>query len=200
MNLYQGCRFAALGLCRLLFRVGSEGCEHVPSAGGVILASNHASYVDPVLIGVATKRQLSYVTKAEFFSVPFLGWLVSKLNCIPIDRTKGDRRGLMAIERRLKAGWGMFLSPEGTRNKSGKLLSPKAGVGMLSKRANVPVVPAYVHGTVNIWKSLIGLDRVVVRFGEPIRFEPGQLPASRREAYQSISSEVMRHISDLKPR
>ena len=101
MSFYRACKLASWGLCYLLFRIRSEGWRHVPARGGVILASNHASYVDPVLIGVATIRDLSYVTKREFFTVPGLGPLVRALNSIPIDRSKGDRQGLAAIERRL---------------------------------------------------------------------------------------------------
>ena len=198
MTFYRACWTAAKGLSILLFRPKFDGPRCVPRSGGLILASNHASYVDPVLIGVATTRELSYVTKREFFTVPFLGRLVGMLNCIPIDRSKGDRQGLAAIERRLKQGWAMFLSPEGTRNKSPRLLSPKLGVGMLSRRADVPVVPVYVHGTRNVWKSIIGLDRLVVRFGEPMRFEPGSLPSNRREASQFISNAVMQRIRDLR--
>jgi 1-acyl-sn-glycerol-3-phosphate acyltransferase len=198
MTIYRACWSAAKGLCILLFRPKFDGPQNVPTGTGLILASNHASYVDPVLIGVATTRELSYVTKREFFTVPLLGPLVAKLNCIPIDRGKGDRQGLAAIERRLKQGWAMFLSPEGTRNKSPRLLSPKLGVGMLSRRAGVPVVPVYVHGTRNVWKSMIGLDRVVVRFGEPMWFEPEDLPSNKREASQFISNEVMQCIRDLR--
>lgn len=198
MTLYRACWWVARGLCFLLFRLKSEGQRGIPAEGGVILASNHASYVDPVLIGVATSRVLSYVTKREFFTVPLLGRLVHALNAIPIDRGKRDRQGLVAIERRLKQGWAMFLSPEGTRNKSGRLLTPKPGVGMLSRRTGVPVVPVYVHGTRNVWRSAVGLDRVVIRFGAPLRFTPDGLPSNRREASQFISSEVMQRIRDLR--
>jgi 1-acyl-sn-glycerol-3-phosphate acyltransferase len=198
MTLYRACWWAARGLSFMLFRLRHEGQRQIPATGGLILASNHASYVDPVLIGVATSRVLSYVTKREFFTVPFLGPLVHRLNAIPIDRGKGDRQGLAAIERRLKQGWAMFLSPEGTRNKSPRLLSPKLGVGMLSRRADVPVVPVYVHGTRNVWRSMIGLDRVVIRFGAPLRFAPDGLPSNRREASQFISNEVMQRIRDLR--
>ena len=198
MHFYRACWWVSYGLSRLLFRLRTEGREHIPASGGLILASNHCSYVDPVLIGVAAGRELLYVTKREFFSVPFLGWLVEKLNALPIHRSRGDRDALVAIEKQLQAGRAMFLAPEGTRNKTGRFLKPKAGVGMMVYRTRVPVMPVYISGTVNVWKSLIGLSRVVVRFGEPVRFHPNQLSSRRKEAYQSISSEVMRKIGDLK--
>lgn len=200
MTLYRFCWGIAFGLCVVLFRLRVEGQGRVPRCGGAILASNHAAYPDPVFIGVAAGRELFYVTKQEVFPVPFLGWFIRKLNALPIDRSRGDRSGLLAIEARLKSGGAMFLSPEGTRNKSERLLAPKAGVGMLAYRASVPVVPVYIFGTKNVWKSLVGLSRVVVRFGEPISFHSGRLPERRRDAYQSISCEVMRQIRALKQR
>jgi 1-acyl-sn-glycerol-3-phosphate acyltransferase len=198
MRLYWACWWIAYGLSRFFFRIRTEGRKHVPANGGLILASNHCSYADPVLIGVAARRELLYVTKQEVFAIPFLGWLVRNLNAMPIDRSRGDRGGLMAIETRLEHGGAMFLSPEGTRNKTGRFLKPKAGVGMMVYRTRVPVVPVYISGTVNVWKSLIGLSQVVVKFGEPIRFHPDRLPSRRKEAYYSISSEVMHKIGDLK--
>ncbi len=189
-----------VGACSCLFRLHVAGRQFVPRRGGVILASNHASYADPVFIGVAACRELSYVTKQEAFPVPVLGWLIRKLNALPIDRSRGDRGALRGIEGCLKAGGAMFLSPEGTRNKTSRLRRPKDGVGMLAYRARVPVVPVYISGTVNIWTSLIGLNRVTVRFGEPICVSPAGLPARRRAVYRSISSEVMHCIGNLRPR
>ena len=188
------------GACTCLFRLRVAGRHFVPRRGGVILASNHVSYTDAVFIGVAAGRELSYVTKQEAFPVPFLGWLIRKLNALPIDRSRGDRGALRAIEQRLTSGGAMFLSPEGTRNKASELRPPKDGVGMLAYRARVPVVPVYISGTVNIWTSLIGLSRVTVRFGKPIRVSPAGLPARRRAAYHTISSEVMHRIGNLRPR
>ena len=189
-----------VGLCSCLFRLRVAGCHFVPRSGGVILASNHASFADPVFIGVAACRELSYVTKQEAFPVPIVGWLIRKLNALPIDRSRGDRGALRSIEGCLKAGGAMFLSPEGTRNKTSTLRPPKDGVGMLAYRARVPVVPVFVSGTVNIWASLIGLNHVTVRFGKPIQVTPSGLPARRRAAYHSISSEVMLSIGNLRPR
>jgi 1-acyl-sn-glycerol-3-phosphate acyltransferase len=188
------------GACICLFRLRVAGGHFVPRRGGVILASNHASFADAVFIGVAAGRELSYVTKQEAFPVPILGWLIRKLNAMPIDRSRGDRGALRCIEQCLRAGGAMFISPEGTRNKTSRLRPPKDGVGMLAYRARVPVVPVYISGTVNIWTSLIGLNRVTVRFGKPVCVSPTGLPARRRAAYHSISSEVMHRIGNLRPR
>ncbi len=198
MTFYRGCWGVLLGLASLFFRLRVEGQRHIPTDGGVILASNHCSYVDPVLIGLAAERELWYVTKQDVFPVPVLGWLIRKVHAMPMDRSRGDREALALMEGRLRSGAAVLIFPEGTRNKTGRLLRPKAGVGMMVHRASVPVVPACILGTVNVWKCLIGLRRPVVRFGEPIHFSPDRLPSRRRDAYHSISSEVMRKIGDLR--
>lgn len=198
MTFYRTVWWIAYCLSGLLFRVRVEGRGNIPTVGGIVLACNHCSYVDPVLIGVAAGRELWYVTKREVFPLPLLGRLILKLHAMPIDRSRGDRVGLRTMESHLKGGRAILLFPEGKRNRSGQFLIPKSGVGMVVFRTSVPVVPVYLSGTVNVWKNLIGLDRVTVRFGEPIRFRPDQLPQRRKEAYKSISCEVMQKISDLK--
>ena len=170
----------------------------MPANGGVIVAGNHCSYADPVIIGVAAGRELWYLAKAEVFSVPFLGSLLVRLHSMPVDRSRGDRGALMAWAAKLESGGAVLIFPEGTRNKSGQFLKPRLGIGMLGYRARVPVVPVYLSGTVNIWKNLIGMERVTVRFGKPIRLCPEKLPERRKDAYYSISSEVMQNIEELK--
>ena len=197
-RFYRTCWWLAYIFAGLLFRQRTEGREHIPPRGRMILASNHCSYVDPVLIGVAAGRELWYLTKRESFSVPFLGWLIRALHAMPVDRSRGDRAALMALEDRLKSDRAVLLFPEGTRNKSGRFIKPKSGVGMAAYRTTAPVVPVYISGTVNVWKALVGMGRVTIRFGEPLRHFPDQLPSRRRSAYQSISSEVMRKIEDLR--
>ena len=196
---YRGCWWIAYGLSRLLFRLRVEGAEHLPTQGGLIVASNHRSYIDPVLIGVAAVRELSYVTKREVVKVPLLGWLIRKLNAIPIDRSRGDRAALRAAEDRLKSGGALFLFPEGTRNKGDRFLDPKPGIGIIVSRVGVPVVPAHIYGTTNVWTSLVGLSAVIVRFGRPIRNRVDERQMSRKETYHAISREVMCRIKALGP-
>jgi len=200
MNLYRFCWWLAYVFAASLFRVRVEGRRNIPLKNGVILASNHCSYVDPVIIGVAAGRELWYLAKAELFPIPLLGRLIHNLNAMPVDRRRGDRGALLAWSQLLKAGHPVLIFPEGTRNKSSRFIKPRSGVGMLVYRAQVPVVPVYISGSVNVWKTMIGLDRITVRFGEPIFFAPADLPERRKDAYEFISSEVMHHIAMLKRR
>ena len=198
LTFYRTCWWLAYAFARLFFRLRIEGADQVPLRGGAILASNHVSYVDPILIGVAAFRELFYVTKRESFEVPGLGWLLRNLNAIPIDRSRGDRGALAAYERVLVGGGAIFIAPEGTRNKSGSFLDPKPGVGMLVNRAGVPVVPVYVDGTMSIWRVMLGLDTITIRFGRPIDYDRNQFGTVKKHIYRAISQDVMAHIEDLK--
>ena len=200
MTLYRFCWWLAYGFAALMFRVRVEGRRNIPLKNGVILASNHCSFIDPVIIGVAAGRELWYLAKAELFPVPLLGRLIGNLNAMPVDRSRGDRGALLAWSQLLKTGRSVLIFPEGTRNKSPRFFKPRSGVGMLVYRAQVPVVPVHISGSVNVWKTMVGLDRITVRFGKPVFFIPEDLPERRKDAYESISNEVMDHIATLKQR
>ncbi len=197
MTFYRFCWWLAYGLAVCLFRLRVEGRRHIPRSGAVILAANHCSQVDPVIIGVAAGRELWYLAKAEIFPIPLLGKLIRKLHAMPVDRHRGDRGALLAWTKTLQCGNPVLIFPEGTRNKRPGFLCPRAGVGMLVYRTGAPVIPVYISGTINIWKSIFGLERGLVRFGKPIFVSPEQLPNRRRDAYHFISHEVMRHLAVL---
>lgn len=198
MTFYRFFWWLAYGLAVILFRLRVEGRCHIPRSGALILAANHRSYVDPVIIGVAAGRELWYLAKAELFPIPLLGKLIHRLHAMPVDRSRGDRSAFLAWTKTLQAGNSVLIFPEGTRNKRPDFLRPRAGVGMLVYRTQAPVIPVYISGTVNIWKTMIGLERLQVRFGEPIFHSSKQLPDRRRDAYNFITHEVMRHLAVLK--
>ena len=197
MTFYRFCWWLAYGLAVFLFRVRVEGRHHIPRSGAVVLAGNHTSQVDPVIIGVAAGRELWYLAKAELFSIPLLGKLIRDLHAMPVDRRRGDRSALLAWTEILKSGHPVLIFPEGRRNKKPGLLRPRPGIGMLVYRTRAPVVPVYISGSVNIWKTMIGFDRLQVRFGKPISFDFERLPERRRDAYDFISHEVMNHVVTL---
>ncbi|MBT3605790.1 MAG: 1-acyl-sn-glycerol-3-phosphate acyltransferase [Candidatus Latescibacteria bacterium] len=197
MTFYRFIWWIAYAVAALLFRVRVEGRQNIPSNGGFVVAINHCSYVDPVIIGVAAGRELWYLAKAELFSVPGLGWLIRNLNAMPVDRRRGDRSAIMTWTQLLRAGRPVLIFPEGTRNKKPGFLKPRPGIGMLVHRTQVPVLPAYISGTTRIWKTVLGLDRLTVRFGKPIQFCADQLPERRKDAYYFISKQVMLQIGKI---
>ena len=173
-----------------------EGQEHIPDEGGVILASNHVSYFDPPIIGVASPRELSFLAKRELFSFPPFRVLITRLNAIPLDRSGMPRAALKTVIELIRAGKVVLLFPEGTRSRSGELGEARAGVGMISVTTGRPVVPVCVEGTGRIFKALLGLGGVRVRFGAPV--SPDRIRGGRKDRYRHLSDQVMKEIAKLR--
>jgi 1-acyl-sn-glycerol-3-phosphate acyltransferase len=182
--------------------------ERVPLKGPVILACNHASFLDPMLVGAALKRDINYLARETLFDFPVVGWVLRQWNSVPVDREGGGAKGLKAILDRLLNGGGIILFPEGTRSRDGQLQSARSGVGLTVIKSNAPVVPARVFGTYQAYGRNMRIPRprrVGVKFGEPMLFE--QLRAEARtctrsrlkEIYQQVADEIMAAIAKLEP-
>jgi 1-acyl-sn-glycerol-3-phosphate acyltransferase len=188
------------------FRVRYIGAEHVPRTGGVILAANHASYLDPPVVGSGLDRDINYLARQSLFRFPLMGRLLVSWNSVPVDRDGGGARGLKNILERLLGGAGIILFPEGTRSRDGKLQPAQAGIGLVVAKSDALVVPVHVFGSYKAWgrNQKIPLPkRITVRYGEPMRFE--KLRAEARECskerlkaiYQQIADEIMAAIAAL---
>ncbi|HXU75975.1 MAG TPA: lysophospholipid acyltransferase family protein [Methylomirabilota bacterium] len=182
--------------------------ERVPLKGPVILACNHASFLDPMLVGAALKRDINYLARETLFDFPVVGWVLRQWNSVPVDREGGGAKGLKAILDRLLNGGGIILFPEGTRSRDGQLQNARSGVGLTVIKSNAPVVPARVFGTYQAYGRNMRIPRprrVGVKFGEPMLFE--QLRAEARtctrprlkEIYQQVADEIMAAIAKLEP-
>ena len=183
---------------KLVFRIRVSGREHIPVTGGFILASNHISYYDPLLLGSWSTRQMYFFAKAELFRNRLFGAIISRTNAIPVKRGTVDRQ---AVDRALEAivgGYGLVMFPEGTRSRTGQFLDPKGGLGMLAIRAQCPIVPAYVHGADRLKDCFWGRDRLSISFGEPFGMEWVSKFHETKEGYESLSREVMGRISEIK--
>ena len=198
---------------RVLFTVylrwRAFNAERVPRTGSVILACNHASILDPPVVGCALHRQINYLARATLFDIPVVGWLFRKWNSIPIDRDGGNAAGLRIILERLHAGNGIILFPEGTRTRDGNLQPAHSGIGLIVAKSDAPVVPVRTFGTFEAWgrnQKLPHPKRVVVKYGEPLRFETWRAEAKNcsksrlKEIYQQIADEIMAAIARLEPR
>ena len=125
--------------------------ERVPLQGPVILASNHASHLDPPLVGAGLPRALNYLARESLFNLPIGGWALRNVNAVPVDRDGAGAAGLRAIFNRLRQGGAIVLFPEGTRSKDGRLQKARSGVGLVVIKSSAPVVPVHVFGTYDAW-------------------------------------------------
>jgi 1-acyl-sn-glycerol-3-phosphate acyltransferase len=183
--------------------------EHVPMTGPVILASNHASFLDPPLVGSGVKRDINYMARKSLFRYPGIGQILRAVQAVPVDRDGGGAAGLKAILDRLNAGGGIVLFPEGTRTKDGNLQPARSGVGLVVAKSAAPVVPVRVFGTYDArWKRLRLLrpPRVSIKYGRPMQFEKLRAEAKDctkarlKEIYQEIADELMAEIAKTEPK
>jgi len=202
--------FAGWTLFRLMyatyFRWQVFNAERVPVTGGVILASNHASFLDPPLVGSGLKRPINYLARESLFHNPVAGWVLRNWQAVPVDRDGGGARGLKAILDRLNKGGGIILFPEGTRTKDGKLQPARSGIGLTVIKSEAPVVPARVFGTFECyskrWKFHKPI-RLAVKYGKPMMFDALSAEAKTcdkqrvKEIYQLVADEIMAEIGKL---
>jgi 1-acyl-sn-glycerol-3-phosphate acyltransferase len=190
------------------FRWRVHYAERVPRHGPVILASNHASFLDPPLVGAGLPREINYLARESLFRYPGIGWLLRAVNSVPVNRDGGGGAGLKAILDRLLKGGGIILFPEGTRTRDGQLQPARSGVGLTVIKSTAPVVPVRVCGTFQAFGRHVRFPRphpVTVTYGQPMLFEKLRAEAKtasrprQKEIYQEVADEIMAAIADLGP-
>ena len=187
----RGYRIAAAvvkPLMRAWFLIRLEGHEHVPTDGPVILASNHRSNMDPVLLASAVRRPLSFMAKAELFVGP-LGWIMRWIGQFPVRRGGIDREALRRVDAVLARGSMLGLFPEGTRG-DGAFAAVHPGLAYIVVRQRCPVLPVVIAGTERVKRRLGWLP-----FASPVRIvigPPIDLPrATSDRAGRRAASEVL---------
>lgn len=168
--------------------------------GPVILASNHESYLDPPLVGSASKRAIYFLARKTLQDGAFFGWLLPKLNVIPVDQEGNDRSALKALIRILRAGEGTLVFPEGERTLDGRLRPALPGLGFVIAKTLAPVVPMRIFGAREAWprgSARVRFRPITVVIGEPIYFTAADLEPAGKDLYLRLSQRVMDAIAAL---
>ncbi|MDR1021595.1 MAG: 1-acyl-sn-glycerol-3-phosphate acyltransferase [Synergistaceae bacterium] len=191
-------------LFRLVFTLYNglkvEGMENVTPKTTFIVASNHASYIDPPLLGGVFPGRLRYLAKDSLFENPVMRFLISNLGALPVKREDSQRAGavMKIMLERLVLGESFLLFPEGTRSKDGKLLPLEGGAAFLSVKSGVPLLPVYISGSSEAMPPRCRFPRPArlrVTFGAPIFPDCGILDEKqRREALKNALEEALRSL------
>lgn len=182
------------------FRYRVDGT--IPGRGGVLVAANHASYLDIPLLGCGMTRRAWYLGRSDLFPVPVLNRILRSLGWIPLRLGRLDRDAFGKAIDLIRAGKVVVIFPEGGRSLDGRLRPPKAGIGVIVAQTGCPVVPAYIKGTFEVLPAGARWPRwrrVGVRFGAPLQFEGRELhnKGEAKRFYQRVSRAVIEKIAAL---
>ena len=180
------------GAARAATRLRVYGADRVPREGGLVIALNHFSWIDPPAFGAACPRTMYYMAKIEAHRIPGLGQLIRLFGTFSVRRGESDREAVRLMHQIVKDGHALGLFVEGTRQRSGVPGEVKAGASMVAVQDEVPVVCAAIYGT-HEWR--VGNFRPVsIAWGNPMRFDG--LPRGAR-GYREASAEIQREIRRL---
>jgi len=177
------------------------GRENIPDKGGVIVASNHISYLDPPLVGAVLPRIATFMARKGLFEVPVLGWMISRA-AFPVDRENPRPSSIKDAVRRLKKGELIVLFPEGKRSETGKLLEARRGVDVIAKMSKAAIVPTLLVGSdkaLPLKAKWLKRADITVVFGKPIYYTGlGASDDLKGQLHNNIGSKIMSAIGDLK--
>lgn len=192
---YRVCRY----FCRLGFVGAFRGrvfhAERVPRTGGVLLACNHQSFLDPVLAALSLPRECHFMGRDTLFEKPAFRRLIESLNCFPIKRNTADLRAIKESLRRLRGGAAIVTFPEGTRTPDGEVHELQAGAVLIARKAGVPIIPTVIAGAYEVFprhQKLPRFGRIIVAYGEAL------LPAQMEQwPDETCVGEVQRRVVEM---
>jgi len=189
--LYTVSRFFIILFGKIFFRLAARGKANIPKDGAFILASNHVSNLDPLMLGAACSRKLGYMSKEELFKNPLLAFWLRNVNAFPVKRQVHDVGAIREALKKLKGGEPLLMFPEGGRSLDGEFSDAQPGVGMLAMHTSVPILPAFIKGSKKAMakgEHKIRFNKIVVIFGKKFYLDKNQ---TYEEAANYIKNEII---------
>ena len=194
--LYGVARAVCTPIFKICYRYKGINANNLPVEGGCILACNHLSYSDPVLLGLCQKRRLFFMAKVELFKNKFFGALIRTLGAFPVERGAGDNKAIKTGEDLIKEGEVMTIFIEGGRTKTGDLMRPRSGCALVAQQMQVPVIPACITVVGN---PKYTFSKRVIHFGDPLTPEQlGLTLEGGRKELKNASNMIMDEIKKMR--
>ena len=200
-----------MGQSKVLYRVGQAVCRpitkvfyrykfinnnSIPHEGAYIIASNHMSFSDPVLLGLGQRRRLFFMAKQELFKNKFFAGLIRALGAFPVERGAGDGKAIKTGEDLIKEGNVMTIFIEGGRTKTGEFMRPRSGCALVAQQMQVPVIPACITITGN---PKYRFAKRVIHFGDPLTPQQlGLTPDGDRRQLKNATNMIMDEIKKMR--
>lgn len=200
-----------MGQSKVFYRVGQAVCRpimkvfyrykfinnnSIPHEGAYIIASNHMSFSDPVLLGLGQRRRLFFMAKQELFKNKFFAGLIRALGAFPVERGAGDGKAIKTGEDLIKEGNVMTIFIEGGRTKTGEFMRPRSGCALVAQQMQVPVIPACITITGN---PKYRFAKRVIHFGDPLTPQQlGLTPDGDRRQLKNATNMIMDEIKKMR--
>lgn len=200
-----------MGQSKVLYRVGQAVCRpimkvfyrykfinnnSIPHEGAYIIASNHMSFSDPVLLGLGQRRRLFFMAKQELFKNKFFAGLIRALGAFSVERGAGDGKAIKTGEDLIKEGNVMTIFIEGGRTKTGEFMRPRSGCALVAQQMQVPVIPACITITGNPKHRFA---KRVIHFGDPLTPQQlGLTPDGDRRQLKNATNMIMDEIKKMR--
>lgn len=193
--------FVAASVQHMWFRGEVAGTENFPTDGPFLIASNHASHIDPPIVGSHVPRQMRFFARRTLWNSRIGSWWLNKVETIPVERDSGDVGAIKKVLLALKENRAVVLFPEGTRSPDGQLQKAKAGVGLMACKTGVPVVPCRLYGSFAAFGKGKALPHfgtsIDIVFGPPISAAEYDDPSAGKARYEIAAQRIMDRIAAL---
>ena len=187
-------RYVTMGVYKLFYNFHIEGVENIPQDRALVMASNHRSYADPVILTMPMKKPVTYMAKEELFKNKLFGWFIRKLGAFPVKRGTGDMQVIDDAVDILESGRHLVIFPEGTRSKDGKVGKGKTGVALIAARSGADVLPC---GIIFEGEKLHFRSKLTLRFGKVIPAEEIAVTDGSPKELKAAKLRIMSAITEL---
>lgn len=187
-------RYTVWGVYKLFYNFRIEGIENIPQDKSLVLASNHRSYADPVILTIPMKKHVTYMAKEELFKNKLFGWFIKMLGAFPVRRGAGDMQVIDDSVAILNSGRHLVIFPEGTRSKDGKVGKGKTGVALIAAKSGADVLPC---GIIFEGEKLKFRSKLTLRIGKVIPAEEIAVEDASPRALKDVKKRIMGAITEL---